>query len=146
MPKIKRTFATADATESAFYDAIGRADLEALMALWADEDEIICVHPGAPRLVGHAAIRASWEAIFARGGIHIKPLQRHVLQSTMCATHNVVEEIGHGRQTDADEHERHVVATNIYLKTPAGWRIMLHHASVAPGPAPVDIASSSTLH
>ena len=67
MPKIKRTFASADATENAFYDAMTRGDLDAMMGLWAEEDEIVCIHPGAPRLIGHAAIRASWEAIFARG-------------------------------------------------------------------------------
>ena len=141
MPKIQRIFATADATESAFYDALARADLDALMALWVDEDEIVCIHPGATRLVGHVAIRASWEAIFSHGGVHIKALQRHAVQSTMSATHNVVEEIS----SDSGQSERHVLATNVYLKTAAGWRIMLHHASVAPGPAPVD-TTSATLH
>ena len=72
MPKTKENFANADRAETAFYDAVARGDLEGLMALWADDDEIICVHPGAPRLVGHAAIRASWEAIFARGGVRIR--------------------------------------------------------------------------
>lgn len=141
MPNIKRTLATADAAEAAFYEALARADLAALMALWADEDEIVCIHPGATRLVGHAAIRDSWEAIFAHGGVHIKVVQRHVVQSTMSATHNVVEEIS----SDTGQAERHVLATNVYLKTTAGWRIMLHHASVAPGPAPVDTATA-TLH
>jgi ketosteroid isomerase-like protein len=54
--------------EAAFYDALNRADVDALMALWADDEEIVCVHPGGPRLIGHAAIRASWEAILERGG------------------------------------------------------------------------------
>lgn len=150
MPKINRTYANADAIETAFYEAIARADLDALMALWADEDEIVCVHPGAPRLIGHAAIRASWEAIFAGGGgVHIVPRQMHAMQSTMTATHNLIEEIGNqdGMQADdAGQQQRHLVATNVYLKTPAGWRIIVHHASVAPGPAPADPASSSTLH
>ncbi|MBC7513405.1 MAG: nuclear transport factor 2 family protein [Herminiimonas sp.] len=141
MPKIKQIFATADATEAAFYDALARADLEALMALWADEDEIVCIHPGAPRLVGHAAIRTSWEGIFTHGSVHIKAVQRHAVQSTMSAIHNVVEEIS----SDSGQAERHVLATNVYLKTAAGWRIMLHHASVAPGPAPVD-TTPATLH
>ena len=60
----KQFLATAEDTEHAFYDAIARADLESLMALWADDEEIVCVHPGAPRLHGHAAIRESWEMIF----------------------------------------------------------------------------------
>ena len=38
--------------ERAFYDALQKADLDKLMACWADEDEIVCVHPGGVRLVG----------------------------------------------------------------------------------------------
>ena len=143
MPKINRLFANPEAAENAFYDAIARADLDTLMTLWADEDEIVCIHPGAPRLVGRAAIRASWEAIFERGGVHIHPAQRHVVMSSMSAVHNIIEEI---RRNDRDTPERHVLATNIYLKTPTGWRIVVHHASIAPGVAPVDAAASSTLH
>jgi hypothetical protein len=30
------------------------------------------------------------------------------------------------------------VASNVYIKTPKGWRIVLRHVSVAPGPIPVD--------
>ena len=143
MPKINRLFANPEATESAFYDAIARADLDTLMSLWADEDEIVCIHPGAPRLVGQAAIRASWEAIFERGGVHIHPVQRHVVSSSMSAVHNLIEEI---RRNDAETPDRHVLATNIYLKTAKGWRIAIHHASVAPGMAPADPAVSSMLH
>ena len=143
MPKINRLFANSEAAETAFYDAIARADIDTLMTLWADEDEIVCIHPGAGRLVGHTAIRASWEAIFERGGVHIQPAQRHVVVSSMTAVHNIVEEI---RRNDGEMPERHVLATNIYLKTPKGWRIVVHHASVAPGVAPVEPVASSMLH
>jgi ketosteroid isomerase-like protein len=27
-----------------------------------------------------------------------------------------------------------LIATNVYAKTPRGWRIVLHHVSIAPGP------------
>ena len=48
---------TADEVEAAFYEALQRGDLEQLMACWADEDDIFCVHPGGPRQVGAPAIR-----------------------------------------------------------------------------------------
>ena len=32
------------------------------------DEEIVCVHPGGPRLVGYDAVRASWERIFAGEG------------------------------------------------------------------------------
>jgi ketosteroid isomerase-like protein len=62
MKRLKELNGSAAEVEAAFYDALHRADLEALMALWADE-EIVCIHPGGVRLIGHAAIRASWETI-----------------------------------------------------------------------------------
>jgi hypothetical protein len=40
----------ADDVEAAFYDALQNADIEKLMACWADEDEIVCIHPGGLRL------------------------------------------------------------------------------------------------
>jgi ketosteroid isomerase-like protein len=71
---------TPEEAEAAFYAALARADLDALMALWADDEEIVCIHPGAPRLIGHAAIRCT-EAIFERGSVQLHTTQLH-------ATHN----------------------------------------------------------
>jgi hypothetical protein len=45
------------------------ADIDKLMACWADEDEIVCVHPGGARRGGRGAIRATFEAMFANGSI-----------------------------------------------------------------------------
>jgi ketosteroid isomerase-like protein len=119
--------------EAAFYDALNRADLEALMALWADDEEIVCVHPGGPRLIGHSAIRASWSALLEHGGLQIRPSQLHETHNLMSSVHTVVEGV-----TAASGEPAHLIATNVYVKTPKGWRIVLHHVSVAPGPVPVD--------
>jgi ketosteroid isomerase-like protein len=143
MAKSGKALGTAEAAEAAFYDAISHADIEALMALWADDDEIVCIHPGAPRLIGHASIRASWEAIFERGGVHIRPVQLHVAHNMISSVHSVVEEIHRVENTDQDVH---ILATNVYLKTPHGWRIVVHHASIAPGKSQADTPSGTTLH
>ena len=119
--------------EAAFYDALNRADLEALMALWADDEEIVCIHPGGPRLIGHSAIRASWSALLEHGGLQIRPSQLHETHNLMSSVHTVVEGV-----TAASGEPAHLIATNVYVKTPKGWRIVLHHVSVAPGPVPVD--------
>jgi ketosteroid isomerase-like protein len=143
MAKLNKFLGTVEDTEAAFYDAISRADIEALMAIWAEDDEIICIHPGAPRLVGHAAIRASWSTIFERGGVHIHPVQLHAIQNMMSSVHNVVEEI---KRPEHDPQELHILATNVYIKTPRGWRIAVHHASVASGSAPNENIAASMLH
>lgn len=144
MPRAKLIHGSPDEIEAAYYDALGRADLEALMALWADDEEIVCIHPGARRLVGHAAIRTAWESILAHGGLHITPRQLHATHNMTTAIHNVIEEIRHASNEEPDVH---VIATNIYLKTAArGWRIVLHHASIAPGPVPLEPITGAMLH
>ena len=143
MSRKKQMNGTAAEVEAAFYDALSRADVEALMALWADDEEIVCVHPGGARLIGHAAIRSSWEEIFKRGAVHIHPVNLHATHNLMCSIHNIVEEIG---PAPAGSQEAHILATNVYVKTPQGWRIVVHHASIAAGKAPIEPLKSATLH
>ena len=131
MKRQKQLIGTAAEVETAFYEALNRGDVDALMELWADDEEIICVHPGGPRLHGHAAIQASWQAILERGGLQIRPSQLYVSHNMMSAVHSVVE----GVTSNGDE-AAHLVATNVYMKTPVGWRMVSHHVSVAPGPVP----------
>ncbi|TFW20699.1 YybH family protein [Duganella callida] len=138
--KKKQLNGSAADTEAAFYDALNRADLDALMALWADDDEIVCVHPGGTRLIGHAAIRTSWAAILEHGGLHILPSHLHETHTLMSSVHTVVE-----GTTATSGEPAHLVATNVYAKTPKGWRMVLHHVSIAPGPAPID-PNAQVLH
>ena len=49
----------------AFYQAFEAKDLDAMMATWAEDEEIVCVHPGGTRLVGYDAVRPGWEQLFA---------------------------------------------------------------------------------
>lgn len=143
MPAKKQLNGSADEVEAAFYDAIARADLDGMMALWAEDEEIVCIHPSAARLVGQAAIRASWEAIFERGSVQIRPVQLHATHNMLTAVHSIIEEVQ--RNNDAPQ-DVHILATNVYVKTPHGWRITTHHASVAAGKAPLDLFKASVLH
>ena len=118
---------TADEVEAAFYEALHRADIEQLMACWADEDDIFCVHPGGPRLVGAAAIRASFESLLQGGSLHATPERVRRIDSLGAAVHNVLERIE--VQTAEGLQRAWVVATNVYVKTAQGWRMVAHHAS-----------------
>ena len=118
---------TPEDTEAQFYEALQQGDVERLMTLWADDDEVACIHPGGPRVIGAAAIRASFEAIFANGGIPVVPEQVHRLQALGTAVHHLAERIS--VQTNEGPRVAWVLATNVYLKTTQGWRIVLHHAS-----------------
>jgi uncharacterized protein (TIGR02246 family) len=136
--------ATPDELESRFYDALQRGDLDALMAVWADDDEIVCVHPGGPRVVGPAAIRASFEAIFANGPIPVKPEQVHRLEALSGAVHHLLESVD--VPTDEGPRTAWVMATNVYLQTARGWRLVAHHASPGSLQPPAEPAAVSTLH
>ena len=51
------TLASAEQAEAAFYRAFEKADLGAMMAVWAEDEEILCIHPGGQRLIGMDAVR-----------------------------------------------------------------------------------------
>jgi uncharacterized protein (TIGR02246 family) len=123
---------SADDVELEFYDALRRGDIERLMALWSDDDEIVCVHPGGARLIGAAAIRSTFDAMFQQGTIAAEPHHVHRLDSHSMAVHSVLERI---RVPGEDGSERFawVAATNVYLKSAQGWKLVAHHAS--PGTA-----------
>ena len=131
MPKSRHRAAvlggSADDVEAAFYEALQRGDIDALMACWADEDDIVCVHPGGPRLVGAAAIRGAFEAMFGRGAIRATPERVRRIDALGAAVHNVLERVD--LLTPEGPQHAWVVATNVYLKTTQGWRLAAHHAS-----------------
>ena len=120
-------FASPDEIEQQFYEALQRGDIERLMALWSDDEEISCVHPGGPRLVGAMAIRAAFESIFANGAVNAQAERVRRLQSHSCAVHSVVEHIQ--LMTEQGPQSAWVIATNVYLLTASGWRLVSHHAS-----------------
>jgi ketosteroid isomerase-like protein len=85
--------------------------------------------PGGPRFTGASAIRASFDQIFqAAGGINasIHALQRVHTLST--AVHSVVECV-QIKAADSPPAEAHVIATNVFIKTALGWKLVVHHAS-----------------
>ncbi len=116
-------------TEQAFYEALEAGDLNALMALWADDEQIVCIHPGGPRLVGHESIRASWKELFDNGPLRIRPVAVQAIEGVMVAIHNLVEQVLISSNRNPQVVE--VTATNVYLKGPQGWKMVLHHASPA---------------
>jgi len=125
-----RIFTSPQDCEAAFYEALEKADLEAMMAVWADDEEIVCVHPGGARLVGHEAVREIWRQVFqagARLSVHVG--QSLTMQSMMMATHCVHEFISvRGEARPAAP----VVATNVYMRSASGWKMVLHHSSPSP--------------
>ena len=128
-PRTPSIFTSPQDAALAFYQAFEAKDIDAMMSTWADDEEVVCVHPGGSRLVGYDAVRASWEAIFAAEGRVAFRLEQVVMMETVgLAMQSAIENIraGEGRA------QASAVATNVFLRTPSGWRIVCHHASPAP--------------
>jgi uncharacterized protein (TIGR02246 family) len=131
--------------EAQFYEALREADIDKLMAVWSDDDDIVCVHPGGPRVIGARAIRASFEAIFKRGGIPVHSGSVRRMVSLDSAVHNLVETVT--IESTEGAQQGFVVATNVYTKTTQGWRMVAHHASPGSAQEPGEPDEApSTLH
>ncbi len=144
----KKLYASSNEAEAAFYDAFSKSDLDAMMAVWADDEEIYCVHPGGARIAGVEKVRDSWRQIFSGGQtLRFQLKARHEVHGMMIAIHSVYEQIVVAGQGQA---RNPMLATNIYLRTDRGWRMIAHHASPAPAaPAAPEADSrrqSKTLH
>ena len=134
---------SADDIEAAFYEALQTGDIDKLMACWADEDEIVCIHPGGPRLLGAGTIRAAFDAMFAHGAIQASAEKVHRVEALGCSVHSVLERI----EVLTEEGPRHayVIATNVYQKTPQGWRMVAHHASPGTPQELLEVSSAPTM-
>ena len=119
--------ASPDEIEQQFYEALQRGDIERLMAVWSDDEDICCVHPGGPRVLGAGAIRAAFDAMFAHGTIDARPERVRRVQTHSCAVHSVLEQVR--VMTAEGPQSAWVVATNVYVKGAQGWRLVAHHAS-----------------
>lgn len=130
--KSANLFSSPDDAENAFYDAIERGDLEAMMATWAEDEEIVCIHPAGQRLTGHPAVRESWRHVFENAArLHVRVTHAVRWTSALMAVHNVLETLYIGE--DPTPHGP-MLATNVYVRGANGWRLLSHHASTASEP------------
>ncbi len=137
MPTQKPIFATAQDAEAAFYEALERRDIEALMAVWSEDEEIVCIQPGGPRLAGYTAIREAWRRVFESSArLSIRVQHQSHLRSPFVAVHSLIEYLS---VQDDESLRAPIVATNIYMRGPLGWRLVVHHASPMPPDPPADI-------
>lgn len=111
-----------------FYDAFGALDIDAMEAAWKPSELALCVHPGWPPLTGWEHIRESWRRIFDNATLmHFNVQYVNAAVQEDCGWVTCVENISSVLQGRADNFG--VLATNIFVRTPRGWRMVAHHAS-----------------
>ena len=130
--------AAVERVNAAIYEAFENADLDTMRDLWLDHEESLCVHPGALPVRGTAAISRSWALIMANTPYiqffltDVEVSVRGEVASVTC-TENVLT--ADDRAGPDGFGGARAVATNVFVRTPEGWRLWIHHASpVLSGP------------
>ncbi len=140
----KVTFTSPQDAEAAFYDALERADLNALMAVWAEDEDIVCILPGGVRMTGFSNVREAWQRIFESGRrLKISISHQMIQQSMATSIHHLSERIAL-RDTEP-EQSAPILTTNVFVRGALGWRLLVHHASLAPADDET-CAAHKTLH
>jgi ketosteroid isomerase-like protein len=141
-PRTPTIFTSPQDAAIAFYQAFEAKDIEAMMSAWAEDEDIVSVHPGGPRLVGYDAVRAGWEQLFAGDAkLSFRLDEIVVIETVGLALQSAVEHVTLGNDP---KPRGAAIATNVFLRTPSGWRIVVHHAS--PAPAMAIAAPAGPLH
>jgi len=120
------------AVHAEFYAAFERADFDAMAALWADDDGVVCVHPAAPPIRGRAAVMRSWLALMASAPyIQFFLTDVEVTVTEDIASVTCMENVlSAGSDTPLGVFAGGTAAaTNVFRRTSKGWQLWVHHAS-----------------
>jgi hypothetical protein len=114
-----------------FYAALESLDLRAMEELWLHEGWVQCIHPGWEALVGWPRVRRSFEEIFASTRwLRVTPTAVREVLFPGLGLVSCSENLTLGGEGELDLAVAH--ATNLFQKTPAGWKMFHHHASASP--------------
>lgn len=107
------------AANAAYYHAFGAGDFAKMCGIWADE-EVSCVHPGWPVLIGRQAILESYRSILRNP--HQDPIQPHNATPLISGDEGRVFciELISGMA---------LAATNWFRRIDGAWRMIHHQAS-----------------
>jgi ketosteroid isomerase-like protein len=118
------------ATNENFYQAFNRGDLNLMQSVWANNESVVCIHPGWEVIRGFDGIIQSWENIFAGSeNLEIKLSDIKVTDGGMVwvsCQENLFAMSTSGVQVSK------VHATNLFEKIEDQWKMVLHHASSVP--------------
>lgn len=118
------------AANRAYYEAFARRDAAAMEEIWAQAEDLSCVHPGWPPLFGRQAVLASFRDIFRNPGqMDVQRGRETLLEHGDDARVVCIEKVG----------DALLVATNCFRRVDARWRLVHHQASpIAAAPQPAE--------
>jgi len=121
------------AANQRFYDAFGSLDIQRMAAVWRQDEEVQCIHPGWPRLLGWQAVRDSWIRIFNNTrSMTFQITDTKVTLQGLAAWVVCVERIT--MVIDEEPQETRVLATNLFMREDVQpgeprWLMVHHHGS-----------------
>lgn len=120
-------FLTPADAEHAFYEAFEIGEIAAMMNVWSKDDDITCIHPGGPRLIGRAAIEAGWRGILNGNiGVRVQLTEMREFVDQGLTIRIVYENLWIPGE---NAPRPPIVTTNAYRYSRRGWHMVLHHAS-----------------
>lgn len=116
------------AANARFYRAFETLDIAEMDGVWAHGAHVRCAHPGWPLLCGWQAVRASWETIFANTAEMSFTISDVRVSAAggfgwVTCSENILSEV-RGRVSVSS-----LLATNLFERDAADWRMVHHHAS-----------------
>ncbi|MFD4275791.1 nuclear transport factor 2 family protein [Streptomyces cyaneofuscatus] len=129
--------AEVETANTAFYEALERGDHEVLAGLWLPGEDLTvsCVHPGWPVLTGRGDVLRSYALIMANTEyIQFFLTDVNVAMTGDTALVTCTENILSGGPAEEGNAlgplvGQLVVATNVFRRTPEGWKLWSHHGS-----------------
>jgi ketosteroid isomerase-like protein len=116
-----------------FYRALEELNLELMGSVWSRGAGIRCIHPGWDVLEGWPDIRDSFAQIFAgTAWLRVTPTQVGVLDFGAIGLVSCSENIT--TTHDGNVGVAVAQATNLFHSEGGEWKLVLHHASLAPVP------------
>ena len=118
-------------TNENFYQAFNRGDLDLMKSVWAQNDSVVCIHPGWEVLRGFDVIIESWEKIFVGSeNLEIKLSDIIVTGDGPMVWVSCQENLFAMSMSGVQVSKVH--ATNLFEKVGDQWKMVLHHASSVP--------------
>lgn len=113
--------------EHAFYEAFETGDIDAMMSVWARDEDIVCVHPQGARLVGRTAVETGWREVLQSSiGVRFQITELRAFTDQALAVHMLYENLW---VPGENAPRAPIFATNAYRYSKRGWHLVLHHAS-----------------
>jgi ketosteroid isomerase-like protein len=113
----------------AFYAAFSGRDWQAMAQVWSDREPVTCLHPGWPPLAGRDEVLESWRSILtAEGAPEVQWRAPQAFVTGDVARVICFEVIG----------DTALVATNLFVREGAAWRLVHHQSGPSPEAPPPD--------